>query len=87
MVVDNLEKRALVKRVRSPEDRRSVSVTLTKDMRKIIESIFPQHVGSIVDEFGVLSAREQNALRHLCRKLGKQERESIFEDKTGGSKR
>jgi MarR family 2-MHQ and catechol resistance regulon transcriptional repressor len=74
MVVDNLEKRALVKRVRSPEDRRSVSVTLTKDGRKLIESIFPRHLGSILAEFGVLSAREQEALRHLCRKLGKQER-------------
>jgi MarR family 2-MHQ and catechol resistance regulon transcriptional repressor len=31
MVVDNLEKRTLVKRVRSPEDRRSVTVTLTKE--------------------------------------------------------
>ena len=29
MVVDNLEKRASIKRVRSPEDRISVSVTLT----------------------------------------------------------
>lgn len=75
MVVDNLEKRALLKRVRSPEDRRSVSVTLTKDGRKLIENILPQHVGLIVDEFEVLSAREQNALRQLCRKLGRQQRD------------
>ena len=74
MVVDNLEKRALVKRVRSPEDRRSVSVTLTKDGSRLIESIFPQHVGSLVAEFEVLNAGEQEVLRHLCRKLGKQER-------------
>jgi MarR family 2-MHQ and catechol resistance regulon transcriptional repressor len=75
MVVDNLEKRTLVKRVRSPEDRRSVTVTLTKDGRKVIESVFPQHVQSIVAQFEVLSVREQEALRHLCRKLGKQERD------------
>ncbi len=87
MVVDNLEKRALVKRVRSPEDRRSVSVTLTEDGQKLIEEIFPQHVGSIVAEFEVLSAREQETLRRLCRKLGKQEMERIFKDKTGDSKR
>jgi len=74
MVVDNLEKRDLVKRVRSPEDRRSVSVTLTKDGRKIIDKIFPQHVRSIVGEFEILNAREQEALRQLCRKIGKQER-------------
>ena len=75
MVVDNLEKRALVKRVRSPEDRRSVSVTLTKDGGSLIESIFPQHVGSIVAEFEVLNPGEQEVLRHLCRKLGRQERD------------
>lgn len=75
MVVDNLEKRALLKRARSPEDRRSVSVTLTKDGRKLIETILPQHVGWIADEFRVLRAREQNALRSICKKLGKQERD------------
>ncbi|MGB7293097.1 MAG: MarR family transcriptional regulator [Thermodesulfobacteriota bacterium] len=75
MVVDNLEKRVLVKRVRISEDRRSVSVTLTEDGRRFIKSIFPQHVGSIVADFEVLSAREQEVLRHLCRKLGKQERD------------
>jgi MarR family transcriptional regulator, 2-MHQ and catechol-resistance regulon repressor len=64
MVVDNLEKRALVKRVRSPEDRRSISVTLTKDGSRFIESIFPQHVESIVAEFEVLNPGEQEALRH-----------------------
>jgi MarR family 2-MHQ and catechol resistance regulon transcriptional repressor len=75
IVVDNLEKRALVKRIRRPEDRRSVSVTLTKDGSRFIESIFPQHVGSIVAEFEVLNPGEQEALRHLCRKLGNQEKD------------
>lgn len=75
MVVDNLEKRGLLKRVRSPEDRRSVSVTLTKDGRRFIERIFPRHVRSIVAEFEVLSESEQEALRRLSRKLGKQDRE------------
>lgn len=73
MVVDRLEKRALLKRVRSSEDRRSVSVTLTKDGRRFIESIFPEHVQSIVAEFEVLNSGEQEALRYLSRKLGKQE--------------
>lgn len=72
IVVDNLEKRALLKRVRSPEDRRSVNVTLTKDGSKFIENIFPQYLRLIMDEFEVLSAREQEALRLICRKLWKQ---------------
>lgn len=87
MVVDNLEIRALVKRVRSQKDRRSVGVTLTEDGQKLIEKIFQEHVRSIVAELEVLSAAEQETLRRLCRKLGKQESEQTFKDKTGGSNR
>lgn len=86
MVVDNMEKRCLAKRVRSPEDGRSVSVTLTKNGLRFIENIFPQHVESIVAEFEVLNPREHEALRHQCRKLGKQERDQININKIGGRK-
>lgn len=37
-------------------------------------------------EFEVLSAREQEALRRICRKLGKQERDCTTINKTGGRK-
>lgn len=60
--------------MRSAEDRISVSVTLTEGGQRLIEKIFPQHLGAIVSEFEVLGAREQEDLRSLCRKLGKQEK-------------
>ncbi|MDA1192428.1 MAG: MarR family transcriptional regulator [Candidatus Poribacteria bacterium] len=74
MVVDNLEKRGLVRRVRSEEDRRMVIIHLTDDGRALIERTLPQHVRNIAKEMSILIPEEQEALRRLCRTLGLQER-------------
>ena len=73
-MVDNLEKRQLVRRVRDRSDRRYVTVHLTPDGRRLIEAIFPGQVEAIVEEFSVLSADEQDELGRLCKKLGLRER-------------
>jgi len=70
MVIDNLEKRSLVKRERQQDDRRFYSVQLTAEGKKLIGSIFPRHAALIVAEMGILSSAEQEELGHLCRKLG-----------------
>jgi MarR family 2-MHQ and catechol resistance regulon transcriptional repressor len=74
-VVDNLERRGLVQRRRSAEDRRVVTVRLTDEGRRLIDSVFPRHVTALVDAFAVLTADELHQLATLCRKLGKQEGE------------
>ena len=71
MVIDNLEKRKLVKRNRSENDRRYIHIELTKSGKNLIQSIFPDHVDSIVKEFSILTAEEQKTLRNLTKKLGK----------------
>ncbi len=73
MVVDNLGKRGLVTRERSTLDRRLVTVALTPAGRKLIAAVFPRHMATIVSQFGILSAAEQETLRRLCRTLGTQE--------------
>lgn len=70
VVIDNLEKRGLARRVRSTEDRRYISVHLTEAGEKLISGIFPAHVEAVVAEIGVLDAGEQQTLAQLCRKLG-----------------
>jgi MarR family 2-MHQ and catechol resistance regulon transcriptional repressor len=70
MVIDNLEKRGLVKRERDQEDRRYYSIHLTPAGKKAIASIFPPHAGRIVKEMNILSGAEQETLGKLCRKLG-----------------
>ena len=73
LVVDNLETRGLVQRMRDARDRRAVTVSLTEAGRKLIAGLFPEHVRAIVEEMSVLTADEQETLGRLCRKLGKKE--------------
>ncbi len=77
IVVDNLEERGLVTRTRSTSDRRLVTVALTPAGRKHIEAVFPRHLTTIVDHFGILSPAEQATLRRLCRTLGTQNRTPV----------
>lgn len=72
MVVDNLEKRGLVERIRDKEDRRHYFVRITRQGVRLIASFFPGHVARIVKEMGVLSKAEQEELGRLCKKVGLQ---------------
>ncbi len=69
-VIDKLEEVELVKRERCDEDRRVMHVHLTAKGKETIEEILPGHVSAIVEEFGILSKKEQTDLGKLCRKLG-----------------
>lgn len=73
LVIDNLEKRQLVKRDREVGDRRCISVSLTPAGKQLISDIFPTHVAAIVKEMSILSLDEQAELGRLCKKIGKQE--------------
>ena len=70
MVIDNLEKRRLVRRKRDPSDRRSFIVHLTGEGQKLIRKIFPSHAALITDELSVLNATDQMMLGNLCKKVG-----------------
>ena len=69
-VVDNLEKAELVERVQSGNDRRSVTVRLTAKGQRLFQSIFPPHAEFIAGLATTLSAREQEELARLLKKLG-----------------
>lgn len=70
MVIDNLEKRGLVQRVRSESDRRTIIVSLTEQGRELIAEIMPGQVQAIVELFAPLDPKEQEILGALCKKLG-----------------
>lgn len=76
-VIDNLEKRALVKRIRQEADRRYITVELTDKGRKLIQEIFPEHVKHINEEMAILSPEEKLHLKKLCKIVGKKERENL----------
>lgn len=75
MVVDNLEKRGLVKRERGKEDRRYFTVHLTKQGKQLIEKIFPFQIEAIVNELSVLNESEQAELQRLCKTVGTRKKE------------
>lgn len=72
MVINNLEKRDLVKRTKDRSDRRYVQVALTPGGRELIEGLFPRHLATIVKLMGALSAAELEELGRLCKRVGKQ---------------
>lgn len=73
LVVDNLEKRELVRREADKTDRRISRIVLTPAGKDLIQTVFPQHVNTITKELAVLSSEEQRLLGSLLRKLGKRE--------------
>lgn len=70
VVVDNLEKEGLVERRSCKEDRRAVYVHLTFKGKKRFDAIFEHHARHIQKLASVLSAREQDHLAVLLKKLG-----------------
>jgi len=70
-VVDNLEKRGLVRRERRGSDRRYVSVHLTPEGGALVARAFSRHVNAVLREFGRITPEEQEQLASLCRELGR----------------
>ncbi|HEY9854591.1 MAG TPA: MarR family transcriptional regulator [Stenomitos sp.] len=73
LILDNLEKRGLIRRERDQSDRRMITIHLTEAGRSLIAEVFPHQVEAIQADLSVLTDAEQLELRRLCRKLGLQE--------------
>lgn len=69
-VIDNMEKRKLVERRRSTEDRRYIQLHITAAGRKLIEGFFPGHMQRLVQCFSVLTSAERRELGRITKKLG-----------------
>jgi MarR family 2-MHQ and catechol resistance regulon transcriptional repressor len=74
MVVDNLEKRGLVERQRARDDRRYITIHLTREGRRLIGELFPRHAVAIREEMSVLSGAELERLGRLCKRIGLREK-------------
>jgi MarR family 2-MHQ and catechol resistance regulon transcriptional repressor len=70
MVVNNLQKRGLVRKQQEGSDRRYTSIHLTPSGEKLIRKVFARHVVAIVKEMQALSLDDQAELARLCKKLG-----------------
>ena len=70
-VMDRLEERGLVERVRSEEDRRIVLAQLTPEGRDLVAEVFPDHTAYVRELMDALDPAEEEELRRLLKKLGK----------------
>ena len=68
-VIDNLEKRNLVRRERNEDDRRYFNVVQTENGEKIMKKIFPDHASRILQAMDNLTEKEQKQLGILCKKI------------------
>lgn len=71
MVVDNLEKRDLVRRQRDAQDRRYIDVHITDEGKVLFERVFPSIRAGILEEMNILSPEEREQFGALCLRLGK----------------
>lgn len=69
VVIKNMEKKGWVKRVSSPQDKRSFLISLTNQGVKKIEQALPDHLNKIESAFSVLTAEEQRELVALLKKF------------------
>ena len=68
-VLTTLDLRGLIRRERSPRDRRAVVVWITPAGEELAREIFPGHARRVRDTFTVLDDGEKRELTKLCRKL------------------
>ena len=66
--IDKLEKKGLVKRKVKKDDKRSVSVALTKKGSKLIEEVILEHVKAEEKAVSVLTVKEQQIFVDLLQK-------------------
>lgn len=69
-VIDKLEKKELLQRVRCPKDRRIVYAEITDKGYQQIEQIFPAHEQKITEIFSVLSPEEKEQFIALLKRVG-----------------
>ena len=69
-VVDKLERRGLVRRVRDQADRRAVRVELTDAGQALIQEVFPRHAADIARVMAGLAPADLRQLGALLRALG-----------------
>lgn len=68
-VVDSLEKKRLVVRKRTVEDRRRVTVHLMESGKALIAKVFPRHAQIVTRELEFLSDNDKDSLEKLLRKF------------------
>lgn len=74
-VLDILEERELIKRIKDPNDKRRQLMSLTKNGSKLFEEVYQNHYQHMKSIFSVLTQDEEIVLQNTLKKLGKKAEE------------
>ena len=70
-VLDTLEKKELIKRERSAQDRRIQHITLSEKGKDLFSEVYETHFTHMRAVFEILDPQEEQQLQELLKKLGK----------------
>lgn len=70
MIISNLLKRKLIKRIRSKDDGRVFIISITQKGKSEYERTFPFFLEAVKNDFSVLTKEEKIFLQDICKKLG-----------------
>ncbi len=71
-VLDVLNKKKYIQRVRNKEDKRIQSLSLTAKGKAVFEKVYEKHFEMMREIFDVLSDEEEATLQEILKKLGKE---------------
>ena len=69
-VVDQLEKKQLLKRKPCPKDRRVIHATLTTEGTELMNQVFPEHKKAMKEIFSGLDVKEKQEVIEQLKKVG-----------------
>ena len=68
-VVDKLEEKGCVTRIRNQQDKRIINASLTERGHHIMDEIFPKHAETIQSTFSILTDEELVTLQSVLKKI------------------
>lgn len=71
-VVDKLEEKGFVIRIRNERDKRVINASLTDQGRAMMDDIFPEHATTLTSTFSVLTDEEMAMLQQALKKISAQ---------------
>ena len=69
VVIRNLEQEGWVTRCTDPADKRVCLIQITKEGKKLIDTIFPEHLKDLAGMLNNLQQEEKEQLLHLLKKM------------------
>jgi len=70
MVVNNLERRKLIKKKQNPDDKRIYIIKLKTEGKELYEKVFPKFLKTMMREFEGIKEKEHKEFQKICRRIG-----------------